>query len=169
MLYFTIPQVQIIQTIKNMQISDAGVALIKKYEGLYLKAYYCPAGLPTISWGVSEYPDGRKVKITDKINLQKAEEVFVFAVNQVNLQVYREVKDLNLNINQYDAIVSFVYNVGINAFKRSTLLKLLKEGEIEKTALEFLKWDKAVVNGKRVRLLGLTKRRQEEKELFLKR
>jgi lysozyme len=73
-----------------------------------------------------------------------------------------------LTQNQLDALVSFVFNIGIGAFKGSTLLRKLNAGDYASASIEILRWNKATVEGRRVVLVGLARRRVAERELFIK-
>lgn len=148
-------------------INEAGLALIRKYEGFRSKPYICPAGIPTIGYGSTYYEDGNKVKLTDaaiseaRANLMLKAHASKFA-SQVQSLVRVRITD-----NQLAALTSFAYNLGINALKNSTLLRSLNAGDFGKAADEFLKWDKATVNGKLTVLKGLSTRRKDERALFL--
>lgn len=151
-----------------METSKTGIDLIKKYEGLKLKPYLCPAGIPTVGYGTTVYPNGRKVKLTDKaITKEQAESYLRFDVqnkceNYINVLVKQPI-----NQNQFDALVSFVYNLGASAFERSTLLKKINQNPNDLSIeAEFLKWINARVNGKLTPLNGLEKRRSEEAILY---
>jgi len=141
-----------------MKTSKKGIELIKKYEGLKLKAYKCPAGVWTIGYGHT-----KNVKQGDVITEVQAEILLIYDLNDFENCIKKNVR-IPLTQNQFDALVSFCFNVGCGNFLKSTLLKKLNEGKIAEAAKEFLKWNKA--GGKE--LAGLTKRRQEEMELFLK-
>ena len=141
-----------------MKTSKKGIELIKKYEGLKLKAYKCPAGVWTIGYGHT-----KNVKQGDTITEKQAEILLIYDLNDFENCIKKNVR-IPLSQNQFDALVSFCFNVGCGNFLKSTLLKKLNEGKIAEAAKEFLKWNKA--DGKE--LAGLTKRRQEEMELFLK-
>ena len=139
-----------------MKTSDKGIGLIKRFEGLRLKAYLCPAGKPTIGYGHT-----KDVKLGDVITEEEAEQLLREDLIVVENEINRH--NLNLNQNQFDALVSFVYNVGIGNFRTSTLLKKIKANPNDKTiANEFKRW--VYSNGKR--LPGLVKRREEEAELY---
>jgi len=142
----------------KMKTSKKGIELIKKYEGLKLKAYKCPAGVWTIGYGHT-----KNVKQGDVITEVQAEILLIYDLNDFENCIKKNVR-IPLTQNQFDALVSFCFNVGCGNFLKSTLLKKLNEGKIAEAAKEFLKWNKA--GGKE--LAGLTKRRQEEMELFLK-
>jgi lysozyme len=146
-------------------VSNQGKDFIVKHEGGYLlNAYLCPAGIPTIGAGMTFYPSGKKVSIDDKISLTEAKIYFSAILAKFENAVLRLVKS-DINQNQFDALVSFVYNIGIGAFTKSTLLKRVNENpNDENIKLQFLRWNKA---GGRV-LNGLTRRRKEEAELYFK-
>ena len=140
-----------------MKISEAGIKLICKWEEFRGYAYVCPAGLWTIGYG---HTGG--VKPTDKIDpaqgeayLRKDLEIVERCLNALKLE---------LNQNQYDALCSLIFNIGIGKFKRSTMLKYLQAKQYDKASAEFLKWRKA--NGKALK--GLEARRKDEQELFNK-
>jgi lysozyme len=145
-------------------LNDAAIKLIKSYEGLVLRPYLCAAGVPTIGYGTTRYPDGQKVKLKDPpITVARAEEFFLHDLQDFSEGVEKNVR-VELTDNQFGALVSFVYNVGIMAFINSSLLRRLNAGDYELAAEEFLKWVHA--GGKR--LPGLVKRREAERSLFLK-
>lgn len=144
-------------------ISKVGIDLIKSFEGCYLNAYKCPAGVWTIGWGTTEPIDGVKPHEGMVITQKQADELLI-----KNLRGYEnavnEYVTYSINQNQFDALVSFAYNCGNGALKTSTLLKKLNAGDVHGAANEFLRWNKA--NGKV--LNGLTRRRETERKLFLK-
>jgi lysozyme len=148
---------------KVTKASQKGLDLIKRFEGLELKPYKCPAGIPTIGYGNTYYPSGAKVKLTDPAITQiVAEALLKFLLGSYEKSVDSFCRD-DINQNQFDALVSFAYNCGVNNLKSSTLLKKVNANPNDPTIkAEFLKWNKA--NG-RV-LAGLTKRRQAEADLY---
>lgn len=141
-----------------MKISKKGIELIKKYEGLRLTAYKCPSGIWTIGYGhTKDVTKGMHITGKQSEELLKEDlKVFEDAVNN-----YVKVP---LNQNQFDALVSFSFNCGSSALKRSTLLRKLNARDFSGAANEFLKWNKS--NG--IILDGLVKRRKDERALFLK-
>lgn len=146
-----------------MKTGQAGIDLIKKFEGLQLKPYLCPAGIPTIGYGSTLYPDGTRVKTTDKpITKDKAEDILRATLGSYERAVNNLVK-VPLTQNQFDALVSFTYNVGGVNLADSTLLKLLNKKDYVGAAKEFDRWTKA--KGKV--LPGLVVRRDDEQKLFL--
>jgi len=139
-----------------MKTSNNGIELIKRHEGLRLNAYKCTSGKLTIGYGHT-----KGVKIGQTITEEEAErllrEDLIVAENEINRH------NLNLNQNQFDALVSFVFNVGIGNFQTSTLLKKIKLDPNNKSIEnEFKRW---VYSGGKVSL-GLIKRRKEEAELY---
>lgn len=148
---------------KVTKASQKGLDLIKRFEGLELKPYKCPAGIQTIGYGNTYYPSGSKVKLTDPaITKEKAEELLKFLLGSYEKSVDSFCRD-DISQNQFDALVSFAYNCGVNSLKSSTLLKKVNANPNDPTIkAEFLKWNKA---SGRV-LAGLTKRRQAEADLY---
>lgn len=147
-----------------MKISQNGLNLIKEFEGFSSKPYLCPANIPTIGWGNTYYPDGKKVTMNDKsIDELKANEILEYVANKDFASFINKVVKVELNQNQFDALVSFAYNVGNGSLQNSTLLKKLNSGDYKGASNEFLRWNKS---GGKV-LNGLTKRREKERALFL--
>ncbi len=148
---------------KITKIGPKGLELIKSFEGLKLKPYLCPANIPTIGFGNTYYPNGQKVKLTDPaITTEKAEELLKFLLVTYEKAVDSFCRD-DISQPQFDALVSFCYNLGAGALQKSTLIKKVNANPKDVTiADEFLKWNKA--NG--TVLKGLTKRRQAEADLY---
>jgi lysozyme len=146
-----------------MILDNKGYLFITKHEGLSLKPYLCPAKIPTIGYGNTYYSDGKKVTLLDKdITKQEAFEMFKEIANRFAKRVDTLVTS-NINQNQFNALVSFAYNVGTGNFSSSTLLKKINKNPNDLTIkAEFLKWNKA--NGKVIN--GLTNRRIEEADLY---
>lgn len=141
---------------------NKGYDLIKKYEGCQLKAYLCPAKVPTIGYGNTMYENGTKVKIGDEITQQRAEELLQYIGKYFESEIKKLLK-VTLTDNQLGALLSFTYNLGVGNLRVSTLLKKINANPNDPTIKdEFLKWNKA---GGKV-LAGLTKRRQSESELY---
>jgi lysozyme len=148
---------------KVTKASQKGLDLIKRFEGLKLKPYNCPASIPTIGYGNTYYPSGAKVKLTDPaITKEKAEELLKFLLTSYEKGVDSFCRD-DINQNQFDALTSFAYNVGVGNLQKSTLIKKVNKNPSDPTIrAEFMKWNKG---GGKV-LLGLTKRRQAEADLY---
>ena len=150
-----------------MKTSKNGITLIKRYESFRNIPYLCSAGVPTVGWGNTSYEDGTRVELTDEpINRRRAEEVFYFFLNDFERSVNKLVT-AELNQNQFDALVSFTYNLGAGNLQISTLLNKINKNKDDKDIVEqFKRWDKARVNGRLRPLKGLTKRRNEEAYLY---
>ena len=139
-----------------MKISEEGKSLIKKFEGCELKAYRCPAGKLTIGYG-----HVKGVKEGDEWSQSHAEHML-----DVELEEYEgyinDYVQAPLSQSQFDALVAWVYNLGPNSLKQSTLLKVLNAGEYDDVPREIKRWNKA--NGEV--LQGLVRRREAEALLF---
>lgn len=147
-------------------ISKKGLELIKKFEGLHkvkdgvVHPYVCPAGVLTQGYGSTK---GVKEGVTWTID--EASDILKKDVNDHAEAVHTYVK-VPLTQPQFDALVSFVFNLGAGAFKSSTMLKKLNKGLMDEVPSEFMKWNKARVNGKLTSLKGLTRRRTAEAAMF---
>lgn len=140
-----------------MKTSNNGLELIKRHEGCRLTAYKCPAGVLTIGYGHT----GADVVAGMMITQQQADELLRRDVRWAADAVNRE--NLNINQNQFDALVSFVFNLGAVNFRGSTLLKMIKVNPLSiNIRTEFGKWCKA----KGSTLPGLALRRKHEAELY---
>ena len=170
--YLVIGIVALILLSSTMAIGAKAEELIKKFEAddinKYLDAYIDPVGIPTIGYGSTyNYDAKRKVKLGDNITVEKAIDWLRKETKTIAPQIKALVK-VPINQNQLDSLTSFVYNVGIGAFKNSTLLRLLNSGAPKsEVAAQFDRWNKGTVNGEKVVLPGLVRRRSEEKALFL--
>lgn len=158
---------------KQMHLSDKGLELLAKFEGFRSRPYLDSAGVPTIGFGTTYYPNGKKVAMGDApiskdtalgIKKQIIEQDFGFGVN---LLFADEIKDGKLSQNAFDALVSIAYNIGINALKKSSIYRHIKAGDKQAAADAFLAWNKARVGGRLTVLSGLSKRRLAERALFL--
>jgi lysozyme len=146
-----------------MKLNNAGYQLICEFEGLRLKPYLCSAKIPTIGYGNTYYPDGKRVTLLDKeITKEYAFEIFKVIADKFGRRVLSMVKK-PLTQNQFNALVSFAYNVGTGAFSTSTLLKKVNANPNDLTIRnEFARWTRA--NGKIVN--GLVNRRKKESDLY---
>jgi len=139
-----------------MQISQEGLALIKKFEGCELEAYKCPASVWTIGYGHT-----KDVKEGDKINKDEAN--YLLQEEMIEFESYiDDMVEVELNQSQYDALCAWVYNLGPSNLGSSTLLKVLNEGKYEEVPQQIKRWNKA--NGEV--LTGLIRRREAEALLF---
>lgn len=139
-----------------MKISENGLNLIKHFEGCELQAYKCPAGVWTIGYGHIKTAHEGKV-----ITQEQADEMLIEEMEEYEGYINRAVK-VELNQSQFDAMVSWVYNLGNGNLGASTLLKVLNMGDYAGVPAQMLRWNKA---GGKV-LEGLTRRRQAEADLF---
>lgn len=146
-----------------MIIGSDGLELIKHFEGFFECPYRCPAGVSTIGYGTTVYPDGRKVTLADGNVSRETAAGYLQHDLRACENVIDNVVDALLEQHHFDALVSFSYNVGVSAFETSTLLKLLNLGDYVGAADQFLRWNKG---GGRV-LPGLVRRRAAERALFL--
>ena len=141
-----------------MQTSSKGIELIKRHEGLRLTAYQCPAGIWTIGYGHT-----RDVEPEQRITAEQAA-----ALLKIDLKEYERAVTDNVHIPlsqlQFDALVSFCFNVGVVYFRESTMLKRINEEKHEEAMIALKWWDKAA--GKPLK--GLKRRRNEEVEMYLK-
>lgn len=151
------------------------IDLIKKFEGLRLEAYQCSAKVWTIGYGSTMYPDGTKVKKGDTCTLAESEQYLSEDVRKRSANVLALLPP-TIQQHQFDALVSFAYNLGIGALRGSTLLKKVKVNPLDATianfvvidgapvvgSCEFLKWVKA--GG--VVLKGLVLRRAAEALMY---
>lgn len=149
-----------------MNISQKGVDFIKKHEGCRLNSYRDSVGVWTIGYGNTFYTTGINVKKGEKITIEQAEELLKMTLKDFVEDVNGLVK-APLNQNQFDALVSFAYNVGVGALQNSTLLKKINATASDPAIRnEFAKWNKGRVDGKLKVLPGLSKRRKEEADLY---
>lgn len=145
-----------------MQTSDKGIALIKQFEGCKLTAYQDSVGVWTIGYGWTQPVDGKSIRAGMTIKQETAERLLKTGLVSYESDVSRLVK-VGLTQGQFDALVSFTYNLGSRSLSTSTLLRKLNAGDYAGAADEFLRWNKA---GGKV-LNGLTRRREAERALFL--
>lgn len=161
---------------KVMEIGLKGKALIRSWEKCSLKAYRHRGDVPTIGWGNTFYEDGTKVKLGDVITQDRADFLFGFIVKRFSDEVAEIVKS-SVTQNQFDALVSFAYNVGTPSLQKSTLLKMVNsnpgnpdifkyvldtDGIAKKGSCEFLKWTSRHPQF----VKGLRRRRQAECDLY---
>ena len=141
-------------------VCDEAVNLVKHFEGLYLTAYKCPAGVWTIGYGHTA-----GVKEGQTITADQADAFLQADLTAAAAQVDKLVK-VPLTPQQRGALASFVFNLGSGSLQSSTLLRLLNQGDYAGAAGQFGRWVYATVNGVKTQLPGLVKRRAAEEELF---
>lgn len=144
-------------------VSQVAINLVKRFEGCKLHAYLDGGGVATIGYGTTVYNNGNKVKIGDVIDQERAD----FEIKAHCEKIEKSILNLvhaKLNNNQLSAIISLVYNIGINNFRFSTMLKKINNNNFVGAANEFDRW--VWDNGKVIK--GLQNRREEEKQIFLR-
>ena len=149
-----------------MKIDSIGIDLIKKFEGCSLKPYLCPAKIPTIGFGNTYYSNGVRVTMKDSpITKEEANELLIDLLEDFEIGVSKQVKS-KITQNQFNALVSFSYNVGLSNLKSSTLLKKVNLNPNDLTIVEeFMKWNKG---GGKV-LNGLIERRKLESIIYFRK
>lgn len=150
---------------KVTEIGELGLRLLKSFESCILKPYKCPAGVPTIGWGNTFYEDGTKVTLKDApITQQRADELLNHMLKDFDKYVDSYCVD-TINQNQFDALLDFAYNCGVQDLKNSTLLKLVNKNPSNPAIrAEFARYNKSGGNA----LAGLTRRRAAEADLYFK-
>lgn len=148
---------------KITKISQKGLELIKRFEGFESKPYVDLGGVWTIGYGSTYYESGNKVRSTDlPISETRATELLLNVVKQFEHAVDSYSRD-DISQNNFDSLVCFAYNIGSQALKKSTLLKLVNTNPNDPNiAVQFLRWNK--VEGKAIK--GLTNRRKAESQLY---
>jgi len=146
-----------------MNINQRGLEIIRSFEGIRLTPYLCSAKIPTIGYGCTIYPTGKKVTMSDApITIAKANELLKKDLEFFEFGIERLVTS-ELNENQFSALVSFAFNCGLGNFKSSTLCKKVNANPSDATIKnEFMRWNK----GGGQELAGLTRRRNVEAELY---
>ena len=139
-----------------MNISKEGIALIKKFEGCELEAYQCAAGVWTIGYGST-----KDVKEGDTLTQKEADNLLLHEMQEYEGYI-KELVKIPLKQNQFDALVSWVFNLGPANLKASTMLKFLNAGDYHLIPSQIKRWNKA--NGKV--LEGLIRRREAEALMF---
>jgi len=158
-----------------MKTSDRGIELIKSFEGCKLQTYHCSAGVATIGYGHT----GKDVRPGMVITQETAEKLLRQDLARFEAGVAKSAQKTTQG--QFDALVSFAFNLGLGALSGSTLLKMHNDGKYSEAAKRFPQWDKAdgTHNGKdddgdglideageKQRLTGLTRRREAEAKLY---
>lgn len=153
-----------------MQISSKGINLIKKFEGCKLKTYLCSAGEYTIGYGNRYYKDGTHVKNNDEITQKDADDLLEYVLQGFERFINRQAS-ININQNQFDALVCLCYNVGQGNLRKYSLINIINKDcnnfvEIKPYWLGINKIYNKDKN-KYIECDGLTKRRQEEFNLYM--
>ena len=155
----------------NERITKASanaIALITHFEDFRAGAYLCPAGVWTIGYGTTRYPDGSRVTKGDKCNEIAAVNWLKNDISSAEIAVDNCTRD-DVNQNEFDALIDFSYNLGSAALPQSKLNKVVNMRSEDAELIEkcFGMWNKARVNGRLVELDGLTRRRKSEANLYL--
>lgn len=145
-----------------METNDKGISLIKEFEGLRLQAYKDIAGIWTIGHGHT-LTARQGMEITN----ERAHELLKSDLKATEDGVNRALGDVPTTHHQFSAMVALAYNIGVGAFKDSTVLREHKKGNHDTAAQAFLMWDKATINGKLTQVAGLKRRREAEAELYM--
>jgi lysozyme len=158
---YSLPTTTVVRGLRD--ISEQGFGIIREFEGFRANAYLDTGGVWTIGYGTIKYPDGTKVKKGDTCTQGQADLWLKNDCQWVDSCLDKYVK-VTINQNQFDALASFIYNVGENAFVKSTMLTLINRGELKVAASQFDRW--VFDNG--IKVNGLVNRRTKEKRLFIK-
>lgn len=138
-------------------------ALCRRFEGLYLRPYLCPAGVPTIGYGATFYEDGTKVSLCDKpITKERAEALLTWHLERGFLPTVTRLCTGADTPERLAALLDFAFNLGLGNLKASTLRKRVNQGDWLDAQVQIMKWNKA--GGKVLR--GLTIRREAERQLL---
>jgi lysozyme len=140
---------------------DLTKTIIKKYEGLKLNAYRCPRGILTIGWGHT-----MGVKEGDVCTQDQAEAYLTWDIKNA-IEVIMKLSKVELSDGQMGALISFEFNEGQGNFASSSLLKFINNGDFSSASKEFRKWNKTHINGVLTVLDGLTRRREDERVMFV--
>lgn len=141
-----------------MRIGERGIALIQDFEGLRLCGYLCPAGVPTVGYGHT-----KGVEVGQCYTLAQIDQWLLEDVKDAEDAVNEFGSDFPLTQNQFDALVAFTFNIGVLAFRNSTLCRMLSAGNFDGAKDQFRRWNKV----KREPVAGLTRRREAERALFV--
>ena len=146
-----------------MKVDNKGLDLIKQFEGFSGKPYLDSVGMPTIGYGFTYYPNGKRVTMNDSpISEEHATTLLAEIIKPYEVGVDSMTRD-DITQNQFNALVSFAYNLGVKSLQGSTLLKKVNRNPNDKTIRdEFLKW----VNAGGKKLQGLVNRRNKEAEVY---
>jgi len=157
----------------GMSLSKNGSDMIKRYERFMSNPYRDAVGVWTIGFGSTYYENRKPVRGSDKaISELRASELKQNIINMdfapaVNILFAEQIASGKLNQNMFDALVSLAYNIGTRGLSGSSVARYIKKGDYKRAADNFLSWNKGRINGKLTELRGLTRRRKEERALFL--
>jgi lysozyme len=147
---------------KEKTASSKCISIIKTFEGFSTEPYKCPAGVWTIGYGSTRYADGTRVSANDKPITENEATSIMYSTLQTYIDAVNRYIYVNITQNQFDALVSFAYNLGTKALLNSTLLRMINDSNFLGASQEFGKWVHA--DGKVFE--GLVARREQERILF---
>lgn len=149
---------------RSNEALEVAAALCRRFEGLHLKPYLCPAGVPTIGWGTTRYPNGKPVRLTDPpLTKEQADELLYADLARFHSDVFALCPGLAGSPGpRVGAIVDFTYNLGVGRLKASTLRRRINEKDWASVKTELMKW----INAGGRPLRGLVLRRQAEANLI---
>lgn len=138
---------------------ELAAGLCRKFEGLHLRPYLCPAGVPTIGYGATYYEDGTRVTLSDPpLSRQRAEELLIWHIENVYLPAVLKLCPGVDTPERLAALLDFAFNLGVGNLRASTLRKRVNAKRWDDVRSELMRWTKA--GGKELR--GLVKRREAE-------
>ena len=141
------------------------IDLIKKFEGFRSEAYQDSVGIWTVGYGSTMWPDGKNVQPGQRMTIQEAEAVMTWELTRKGKEILSGLPTTIINQNQYDALLSFAYNMGVGALLKSTLFRKVKVNPNDETIrAEFGRW----INAGGKPLKGLITRRKAEANLYFK-
>ena len=153
-------------SVKSLNISQRGIDNIRAFEGFRSKAYLDSVGIATIGYGTIKH-DGVRVKLGDTCTKEQAEYWLMEFINHEVEPYIDSLVTVNISQLMFDALCSFIYNLGSTAFSNSSLLTLINRKEFMLAAEQFPRWNKGRVKGVIISIDGLTKRRKAEREIFI--
>ena len=143
--------------------TQVAAALCRRFEGLFLKPYLCPAGIPTIGYGATYYENGRRIQLSDPdITREQAEALLLWMVRTVYLPAVLKLCPGVMDANRLAALIDFAFNLGAGQLSASTLRKRVNAGRWDDVPGELMKW----VNGGGKTLAGLVRRRTADAALI---
>ncbi len=151
-----------------VEATEIALDLVKQSEGCQLKAYLDQAGIATIGWGLTRYPDGSPVNLSDTYADQAdADNDLAIVLGETVSQTAACFTWDGITSQMLGACADLAYNIGATAFRTSTLVRRLNRGSVQDAAAQFPVWDKAHIDGQLVEVRGLLLRRQREQAVFL--
>lgn len=151
----------------SKKISKIGLDIIKEFEGFKSHAYIDPVGIPTIGYGTTRV-NGQPVVLGMTCTENQAEMWLFEEVEHKCYKIIEKKVKVDINQNMFDALISFIYNVGTGNFSSSTLLRVLNKKDYKEASNQFNRWVFGNVRGVKKKLPGLVRRRKVESELFIK-